>query len=145
MFKYHYDVDSDDESGAAAASPKPAKGFGFAVEERRLDPNDGQAYTLAEFMDEYDGTAEWESATKAPLKTSAAGGFNFAAPAPDPTAGLDLDTPASGFDFAAPAAPTAGTGFDFAATAPDPTAGLDLQAPAAAPKNASLFDIPAAT
>eukprot|EP01047_Picozoa_sp_COSAG01_P049131 COSAG01_NODE_4841_length_4692_cov_66.837361_5_plen_334_part_00 len=32
------------------------------AEERRVDPEDGQAYTRAEFIDAYGGTAEWDAA-----------------------------------------------------------------------------------
>jgi hypothetical protein len=34
----------------------------MGAEERRVDSEDGQAYTRAEFIDAYGGTAEWDAA-----------------------------------------------------------------------------------
>ena len=41
---------------------KQAKQAPRVLEELRIDPSDGQAYTKRSFLDEYGGTAEWDAA-----------------------------------------------------------------------------------
>jgi len=64
--------------GETSPAPQPAPaagGFSFqpgewspdaatAVEERRVDPADGNVYTRGEFIDAYGGTAEWDAAAR---------------------------------------------------------------------------------
>ena len=58
------DLDYEDEPCLAANAPSAAN--------RRVDPSNGVAYTRAEFIAEYGGTAEWDAA--APRTGNGGGG-----------------------------------------------------------------------
>ena len=52
------EADAEDEQAGATAGGQ----LGEQLEERRLDITDGNAYTKAEFIEEYGGTSQWEMA-----------------------------------------------------------------------------------
>ena len=72
-----------------------------AEEERRIDPADGNAYTLADFIDEYGGREQWDAAR--PVPTAAAQVVPVAAS--PPTAGGAPPAPPGVAGAAAPPAP----------------------------------------
>ena len=75
------EADAEDEQAGATAGGHSEEHF----EERRLDITDGNAYTKAEFIEEYGGTSQWEMAqpivspTPSKGKVARAGGAKSAA------------------------------------------------------------------
>eukprot|EP01062_Namystynia_karyoxenos_P024380 TRINITY_DN194_c0_g1_i3.p1 TRINITY_DN194_c0_g1~~TRINITY_DN194_c0_g1_i3.p1 ORF type:complete len:1204 (+),score=277.87 TRINITY_DN194_c0_g1_i3:86-3697(+) len=86
-------------AGAAGAAAVPAGAVMMAdPNERRIDPADGKAYTMSEFIAYYHGTNEWNRAVRV------APGAPAPAPAPAPASAAAAPVPAAGA-AAAPASP----------------------------------------